>query len=225
MRILSKEEVNKVVTEIPIEIFRFLEDHPGLAIGGGFVRSVLFDEKPVDLDLFMVRELVSEPKFKSAEDFVKAFDSSSTVGIENAYTQECDTWNAATYGATGLVPVQFVKRAVFRTVDEIADGGFDFTVCCAVIYFNPRTSTWEGRSHKDFFIDNWNKKLVYVQNRPDLHGSNNVARLAKYSRKGFDIDRKNTNLLVASYLQRVLKDRPYLAEVLELVEKSNKNYY
>jgi hypothetical protein len=80
-------------------------------------------------------------------------------------------------------PVQLVHRWPLDTAEKIV-AHFDFTVCAAVVWWDPLNKFWKSQVHDDFYTDIQEQHLVYIGSE-EPGGS--LLRAFKYSRKGYTI--------------------------------------
>jgi len=138
-------------------------------VGGGYLRSIVSGEKVNDVDVFV----------KSKEDAELlanklAFTDKDIYKTDNAYT------------IRGFTTVQIIHRWVFEKPEDVSNS-FDFTCCCAVIYFNPTDKQWDSFCDERFYIDLASKRLVYRSPIRNEDAGGSMLRVLKYYQRGYRI--------------------------------------
>lgn len=172
---LEEDDIRRVVVALPSAIREALRKNPGEAVlAGGFIRAIIAQETPADIDLFM--------KGRS-----KASGIPFEEGISLVEGQLC--W----HGKIANLPIQAVWRYPFKEAYEILEQ-FDYTVCKAAIYFDngDKTNTpgYLGICHRRFYPDIARKYLVYDSDRGEEY-LNTIPRLLKYTARGYVIEPKS----------------------------------
>lgn len=172
---LEEDDVRRVVVALPKNVREVLRKNPGQAvIAGGFIRAIVAQEVPADIDLFM-------------KDRNKAYSLCNEEGIKLVEGDKC--W----HGKGDLLPLQAVWRYEFKEAYQILQQ-FDYTVCKAAIYFDNGDKNnkpgYLGICHKRFYSDIARKYLVYDSDRGEEY-LNTIPRLLKYTARGYIIEPKS----------------------------------
>lgn len=139
-------------------------------VGGGYLRSIVSGEDINDIDIFVPSRQIGELlAYKLAKE------------KEDVYT----TQNAFTITSYPLT-MQIIHRWTFEDAVTIAQS-FDFTVCAAVIYFNPETKLWDSYVDERFYTDLAAKRLIYKNPERNEDAGGSMLRVLKYYRKGYRI--------------------------------------
>jgi len=145
-------------------------------VGGGYLRSIVANETVNDVDVFVKTE-------KDAEllAYKLCNDKKDVIKTDNAYT------------IRGKMVIQIIHRWLFEKPEDVSNS-FDFTICCAVIYFD---ENFDSFCDDRFYVDLASKRLVYrcpVRNE-DAGGS--MLRVLKYYQKGYRIPLNSLGNVIA----------------------------
>lgn len=164
------EDVKWCLTRLPKALLKMLkEEKSQLALAGGFVRSCITNEKASDIDLF------SKDK-KAAELYARRYNADKGRILE--------TCNAYTVLERSKTPVQFIHRWSFEDVEEILPS-FDFTIACALIYFDGQN--WRGMCDSRYYADLAAKRLTYRSPVRIEEAGGSILRVLKFYQKGYRI--------------------------------------
>lgn len=173
MNRLSDSDMRQIVTRLPRDVVELLKTDPRLFVAGGFIRSVIAGEQVNDVDVW------------------GCDDTTLDVAARLLKEQRSDarlhkSENAITVLSQGRLPIQFITRWTFRTLEEVVQS-FDFTVCAAAIRYNRGTGLWQSACHESFYPDLAARRLNYCfpQRIEDCGGS--MLRVIKYVRRGYNI--------------------------------------
>lgn len=150
-------------------------------IGGGFLRSIVANEHINDIDVFVSSK--EDAELLACE---LCNDKKDIIKTDNAYTIK------------GKIVIQIIYRWVFDKPEDVSNS-FDFTICCAVIFFD---KNFDSFCDDRFYIDLASKRLIYrcpVRNE-DAGGS--LLRVLKYYQKGYRIPLNSLGDVIA----RLVKD-------------------
>lgn len=150
-------------------------------IGGGYIRSIVTNEKINDIDLFVnSKESAKQLSFELADKI------SNIIETENAFTIK------------GRIDIQIIHRWVFEKIEDVSNS-FDFTCCCAVISYN---NSWDSYCDSNYYQDLAAKRLVYRYPSRNEDAGGSMLRVLKYYQKGFRIPLDSLGGVIA----RLLKD-------------------
>lgn len=165
-----------------IEIMKEIEWHRNIFVGGGYLRAIVSGEQINDIDVFVKSEKDAELlAFKLSE---KRYEMTKT---ENAYTVK------------SKIPIQIIHRWVFDNPEDVSNS-FDFTICCAVIYYNGYS--FDSFCDDRFYIDLASKRLIYRNPIRNEDAGGSMLRVLKYYQKGYKIPLDS----LASVIARLVKD-------------------
>jgi len=184
---LDTFDLNYCVRRIPkklLDLMKLPEWSGRVFIGGGFIRGVVAQEKINDIDLFV----------RSAEDArllsgLLADKPSDLIKTDNAYTIK------------GKLPIQVIFRWVFDKPEDVANS-FDFTVCCAVIFFN-QNHKWDSFACDRFYSDLASKRLVYRSPVRNEDAGGSMLRVLKYYQRGYRIPLDSLGGIIARLMTAV----------------------
>lgn len=145
-------------------------------VGGGYLRSIVANETINDVDVF-----VKSKKDAELLAYKLCFDKKDVIKTDNAYTIK------------GKMVIQIIHRWLFEKPEDVSNS-FDFTICCAVIYYD---ENFDSFCDDRFYIDLAAKRLVYrcpVRNE-DAGGS--MLRVLKYYQKGYRIPLNSLGNVIA----------------------------
>lgn len=182
---LTKSDLHFVLTRLPKDV-RVLAEKHGLFVGGGFIREVIAGNKPNDIDLFGPSKTVLHC---AATELEKAREA-----------RKFATGNAITLVCAPRIPVQFITRWLFHTLDEVVNS-FDFTVCQAAIgYIDGR---WASAISRDFYPDLAARRLVYTRPVRDEAPGGSLMRVRKFLARGYSIQAGSLASVVAQLISKV----------------------
>jgi len=156
-------------------------------VGGGYLRSIVSGEPVNDVDVFVKNE--KEAEFLA---FKLCDDKKNIVKTDNAYTIK------------GKMVIQIIHRWVFEKPEDVSNS-FDFTVCCAVIFFDGKV--FDSFCDDKFYVDLASKRLIYrkpIRNE-DVGGS--MLRVLKYYQKGYRIPLDSLGDVIARLIQAIDTNR------------------
>lgn len=177
MNQLLQKDVHHILSRIPKDVVQLLRDDPRLMIGGGIIRAIVAQEKPNDIDFFGSDK--DELK-RTAEKLVNQRVAKGEASKMHT------TDNAITVFSPGRLPVQFITRWVFAEAVQCLES-FDFTVCQAVICFDPIDKHFKASCSESFYPDLAARRLVYTSPRREEEPGGSLLRVIKYVRRGYSI--------------------------------------
>lgn len=168
MRSLIKDDLDFAVQRLPRKVKKALMEvkdfHNKVFIGGGYLRSVIANEKVNDIDVFITtKDLTWCSRWFGTDEFVS----------ENAITVKDIHPN-----------VQVITRWLYETPEQVVES-FDFTICCAAIWYNG--TEWVGICDDDFYIDLAAKRLRYRNPVRNEDAGGSMLRVLKYYQRGYRI--------------------------------------
>lgn len=178
MKNLRKNDIERIVRALPEPVLNLLMSNR-VYLAGGLIRNIVARESAkTDIDLFGMEQ--GDAFFHGGE---LSF-AYSQLGVEMEFYE--------TENAVSLIPaeddedtkpVQLVHRWPLDTAEKIVEH-FDFTVCAAVVWWDPLNKFWKSQVHDDFYTDTQEQRLVYVGSEEP---GSSLLRAFKYSRKGYRI--------------------------------------
>lgn len=183
---LSPYDLQFVLLRLPKLVLESMQANPGkLFLAGGFIRSVITNEKINDVDLF-------------ATDAVTA-GGLAMVLAEQDPKRIYKTDNAFTI--RGFNPsVQIIHRWAFATPTECTES-FDFTIAKAAVWWDG--DKWESTCHPEYYADLASKRLVYTQPLRNEEAGGSLLRVLKFYQRGYRIPLGSLGSVIARALQGV----------------------
>lgn len=140
-------------------------------IGGGFIRSVIQNEKINDVDVF-----------------VKSKDDAEHLALEiKNELKSVEYIHKTEYALTlvGIYPtIQIIHKWNFDKAEDVIKS-FDFTICNAVIYYED--GKYKTHCEDSYYEDLASKRLVYTKPKRIEEAGGSTLRVLKYYNKGFRI--------------------------------------
>jgi hypothetical protein len=184
---LDKMDLNMMLRRTPSVLLEAMKKDQwkgGIFIGGGFARAVVANETVNDIDVFVKSateaELLAYQLCKEKKDVYRT---------DNAFTIK------------GKLPIQIIHRWVFEHPESVAQS-FDFTICCAVIYYDAEEKQFDSYCDDRFYTDLANKRLVYRRPVRNEDAGGSMLRVLKYYQKGYRIPLDSLGAVIA----RLIKD-------------------
>ena len=187
MQNLTPSDLNYVLSRCPKDVVKLLREQP-LYLAGGFIRETIAGNKPVDIDLF-----------GTSKDSLRAIalGLATERGVKTFTTK-----NAITVLAHPRLPVQFITRWVFSDAKQTA-ASFDFTVCQAVIWYDPLSAHFHSMAHDAFYSDLAARRLVYTYPTRDEDAGGSMLRVLKFVKRGYSIQAPSLGGVIARVAMRV----------------------
>lgn len=200
---LDFQDLKWAIQRLPSNLKKVMQDKEwqnNIFVGGGYLRSIVSNEKINDVDVFVKSakdaELLAYKLCDKKEDVIKT---------ENAYT------------IRGKVAIQIVHRWLFEKPEDVSNS-FDYTVCCAVIYCDGRG--FDSFCDDRFYIDLASKRLVYRSPIRNEDAGGSMLRVLKYYQKGYRIPLNSLGAVIARLVKDIdtkklsLKDEQQVAKVI-----------
>ena len=171
MNELTVRDLHFIVTRLPSDV-RDLCKRNSIFLGGGFIRETISGGIVKDIDLFGGN---CEELKKIANSFKK-----------KRHGKKFETDNAITVLAQGRIPVQFITRWTFNSLESCVES-FDYTVCQAGVWFDGVAEEWKSCVHEDFYSDLAAKRLIYTFPQREEEAGGSIMRAVKFLRRGYNI--------------------------------------
>jgi hypothetical protein len=181
MNSLSKTDLNSVIGRLPKDVQNLLRTNK-IFLAGGFIRAIIAGEKARDIDLF------GESK-DSLKAIAYKFASDRKVKVH-------ETDNALTLLNAPRLSVQFITRWLYSRPEDLA-ASFDFTICQAVIWFDPESKLWNNIISEGFYPDLAARRLVYTMPRRNEDAGGSILRVRKFITKGYNIQAQSLARVIA----------------------------
>ena len=178
---LSRDDLRRVVLHTPRDIQSIAKEH-SLFIAGGFIRSVICNEPPNDIDLFGS----TADKLREVAGKLANSRGGRLHGTGNAYTVLSE----------GRTPVQFIHRWLYEQPESLLKE-FDYTIACAVVWWNTQKEQWSSLCDSNYYADLAAKRLVYRRPNRKEDAGGSLLRARKFLSRGYHISAHNLGLVVA----------------------------
>jgi len=136
-------------------------------VGGGYIRAIIAREPINDIDLFVGNKIQAELLAHKL-----SFKKEDIIVTDNAYTVK------------GKMPIQIIHRWLFEKPEDVSNS-FDFTICCAVIFYNE--GKFDSFCDQRFYVDLSSKRLVYRNPIRNEDAGGSMLRVLKYYQRGYRI--------------------------------------
>lgn len=172
--------------KIPFAIKDVMRAHPKkVVLAGGFIRSVIADEKISDIDLFV-------PNQDLAHEVAKEIGAAS-IPCFSSWALRSHCLSLPTKPWT----TQISWRRPFEAPEEVA-AAFDFTICMAGMW---KTGTdyncgWESWVHDYFYPDLKSRVLRYMDPDREEVGGEAFLRVLKFVSRGYKISIEELSTIV-----------------------------
>jgi hypothetical protein len=201
---LDPQDIKFAYMRLPKKLKKLMLDkewHNKIFIGGGFIRAIIAGEKINDVDLFVTNPL-------DAKLIAYALADSK----QDIYT----TNNAITI--RGHLPIQIITRWIFAKPEDVSNS-FDFTICCAVIYYDG--TAFDSYCDNRFYIDLASKRLRYRNPFRNEDAGGSMLRVLKYYQRGYRIPLDSLGNVIARLVSGVkindpekLDDQKYVGKII-----------
>jgi len=203
MTTLTLADLNFVLSRLPKDVRSLMMDNK-IFCGGGFIRSIIANEKVNDIDLF------GESK-DSLSAIAYRFASDRKVKVH-------ETDNALTLLCAPRLTVQFITRWVFDDAWKVSMS-FDFTVCQAVIWYDGENKEWKSAISDSFYSDLAARRLVYTCPERNEDAGGSILRVRKFLSRGYNIQAQSLARVIARLIMGVkdqgdFKDEKWLGTIL-----------
>lgn len=190
---IDNHDLSWAVRRLPYQLKKIMIDKEWINriyVGGGYLRSIVSGDKINDVDVFVQSEvdaeLLSLKLCKDKKDIYKT---------DNAYTIK------------GNIPIQIIHRWIFKKPEDVAKS-FDFTICCAVIFYSG--SNFSSYCDDRFYMDIASKRLIYRTPIRNEDAGGSMLRVLKYYQKGYRIPLDSLGAVIARLIRDLDKDKSYL---------------
>jgi hypothetical protein len=200
---LDPQDLRFSVMRLPSNLKKLMMDKEwsnSVFVGGGYIRSIVANETINDIDVF-----VKSQKDAELLAFKLAYDKKDVCRTNNAYTIK------------GKTPIQIIHRWVFEKPEDVGNS-FDFTICCAVIFFEG--DKFDSYCDDRFYIDMAGKRIMYRSPVRNEDAGGSMLRVLKYYQKGYRIPLFSLGKVIARLISGMdterldIKDQNRVAHIL-----------
>lgn len=185
---LDPHDLRFALLRLPANLIKLMKEPEWknrIYIGGGYLRCVVSGDPVNDIDVFVRSKADAE-----LLSLKLAHDKKDVIRTDNAYTVK------------GKKVIQVIHRWVFDKPEDVSNS-FDFTVCCAVIFYDEK---WGSFCDDRFYIDIASKRLVYRSPVRNEDAGGSLLRVLKYYQKGYRIPLDSLGAVVSRMMMGVSQE-------------------
>lgn len=188
---LTENDVKFVVSRLPADVRTLIEESNGrICVAGGFIRAVIANEEPSDVDLF-------GDNAAYLRSTARRFADSRVVARSHASP------NAVSVITPDRLTVQFITRWVYAANEDVISS-FDFTVCAVAIWH--KNGVWQSACSDRFYQDLAARRLHYTSPVRDEEVGGSMLRVIKYLKRGYVIQVDSLGAVIGRIVQHVKVD-------------------
>ena len=193
MNQLIHEDLSWCLQRLPESWRTLMQNRPNqLFLAGGFIRSVIANEKINDADFFCPNADIAAACALSLDERGKL----RVIRTDNAYTV-----------CTHPVTAQFIHRWTFAKPED-AIASFDFTIAKAAVWWGTRAEEnspyeWQSCVDERFYPDMAGKRLVYVSPIRNEDAGGSLLRVLKFYQRGYRIPLDSMGAVIARLVKAV----------------------
>ncbi len=185
---LLREDLHRIVLHLPSDLIEQIKLEPSIVVAGGFIRDLIIGGRIRDIDVFgATKELLS----------MVATNLKTGRNGRLHYTD-----NAITLLSPPRMPIQFITRWLYISSAEIL-ASFDFTVCQALVRWNPSDSKWVGECNERFYSDLASKRLRYTCPMREEEVGGSMLRVIKFVEKGYHISPESLGKVIGRLVSKI----------------------
>ena len=183
---LDLQDLRWAVLRLPSTVKTIMKDPAWMGkmfVGGGYLRSTVSNEPINDIDIFVQSKQDAEHLA-----LLLAKSKSDIYNTDNAHTIKSKP------------TLQIIHRWVFDKPEDVSNS-FDFTICCAVIYYDGKN--FDSFCDDRFYIDLAAKRLVYRRPIRNEDAGGSMLRVLKYYQKGYRIPLDSMGYVIARLISGI----------------------
>lgn len=198
MNVLTEEDLGLVIEKLPRPLrdwMRQLGWTGRIFVAGGFIRATVAGEEVNDIDIFTCSKADSDIL---ARDLLGLSPQQWPDAALRHKAGLVETVNSFTL--TSFSPaIQIIHRWNFESASA-AIAAFDFTICCAAIWFDGPSDSFKSVCDPRFYPDLAAKRIVYRSPKREENPAGSLLRALKFVRLGYSL----SNVALAGVLGRLL---------------------
>lgn len=163
---LDDQDVRRISARLPAPLRELLEERYDLAVAGGFIRTIITNERVSDIDVFGSDALMLK---NTADGYAETVIDKHPVETDNAIT------------VRGRPPVQFIHKWTFDSKTKLVES-FDFTIARVAVWYEG--GAWRSVADDRFYVDLAARRLVYMSPEGNTAGGT-LLRLQKFVARGY----------------------------------------
>ena len=176
-------DLRKVTDSLPEEVLELLRADNGVYLAGGYIRAMLLEEEPKDIDLFFSYTNLA---------FLYIYSSFLVNKGYSSFTTD----NAITFRKQGCKPIQFITRWGTMGPSQLLES-FDFTIAQACVCNTVDNSGFTSVVSDSFYRDILLKKLVYTSPKRNEERAGSFLRMLKFLKRGYTADDETIAKVIA----------------------------
>lgn len=196
MRTLEKQDLQWALQRTPVPVLELMKRRgTRLLAAGGFLRSIIVNEKINDIDLFSPtqEEAYSAAQELAGEDKIYITDNAYSVRLKR-----------------GML-AQFIHRWTFEKPEDMLNS-FDFTIACGAFWYDPGMSNfadikegygWQSMIDDRFYADLAAKRLIYRSPTRNEDAGGSLLRVLKFYQRGYRIPLNSLGAVIARLVNAV----------------------
>lgn len=196
MRTLEKQDLQWALQRTPVPVLELMKRRgTRLLAAGGFLRSIIANEKINDIDLFSPtqEEAYSAAQELAGEDKIYITDNAYSVRLKR-----------------GML-AQFIHRWTFEKPEDMLNS-FDFTIACGAFWYDPGMSNfadikegygWKSMVDDRFYADLAAKRLIYRSPTRNEDAGGSLLRVLKFYQRGYRIPLNSLGAVIARLVNAV----------------------
>lgn len=185
---LTENDVKFVVSRLPADVRSLIIASNGrICVAGGFIRAVIANEEPSDVDLF-------------GDDAAYLRTKASQIAIGRDAARMHTSPNAVSVISPERLTVQFITRWVYSRNEDVINS-FDFTVCAVAIWY--KDGAWQSACTDRFYQDLAARRLHYTSPVRDEEVGGSMLRVIKYLKRGYVIQVDSLGAVIGRIVEHV----------------------
>lgn len=200
MKTLEKQDLQWALQRTPVPVLELMKRRgTRLLAAGGFLRSIIANEKINDIDLFSPTQ---EEAYSAAQEL---------AGEDKIYTTD----NAYSVRLKRGLLAQFIHRWTFSKPEDMLNS-FDFTIACGAFWYDDsvefnfggvKNSGWQSMVDDRFYADLAAKRLIYRAPTRNEDAGGSLLRVLKFYQRGYRIPLNSLGAVIARLVNAVDEEK------------------
>ena len=198
MRTLEKQDLQWALQRTPVPVLELMKRRgTRLLAAGGFLRSIIANEKINDIDLFSPTQ---EEAYSAAQEL---------AGDDKIYTTD----NAYSVRLKRGLLAQFIHRWTFDRPEDMLNS-FDFTIACGAFWYDASRfdplhagAGWQSMIDDRFYADLAAKRLIYRSPLRNEDAGGSLLRVLKFYQRGYRIPLNSLGAVIARLVNAVDEEK------------------
>ena len=198
MKTLEKQDLQWALQRTPVPVLELMKRRgTRLLAAGGFLRSIIANEKINDIDLFSPTQ---EEAYSAAQEL---------AGDDKIYTTD----NAYSVRLKRGLLAQFIHRWTFDRPEDMLNS-FDFTIACGAFWYDASRfdplhagAGWQSMIDDRFYADLAAKRLIYRSPLRNEDAGGSLLRVLKFYQRGYRIPLNSLGAVIARLVNAVDEEK------------------